>query len=72
MEGFHVIVAVDRGLEDTGRRVNVDVLAASRLDAAIIAEGFVNNALAGNEYAHASAINQITSNRPGPSMAMAA
>ena len=73
MEGYNVVVAVARGLEDTGRSIALDVMATSRLDAAIIAEGFVNYGLGANEYAHARTVNPIaTHNRPGPARAMAA
>ena len=72
MEGYNVIVAVARGIRDTGQRIQVDVVATSRLDAAITAEQLVECGLKADECAHATTVTQLTNNRPGPAMALAA
>ena len=68
---FIVTLAIGTALlHDTGRRMEVKVLAPSRLEAACIAETHANCMVEDNEYVHARKVRSMKS--PGdPSVVMA-
>ena len=72
---FLVTLAVGTAsLHDCGRRLELPVVASSRLDAASIAERNANVAmLPDDQYAYAIRVRPVHSNRftPGPELAMA-
>lgn len=72
---FLVTLAVGTAtLHDCGRRLELPVIASSRLDAASIAERNANVAmLPDDQYAYAIRIKPVRSNRfmPGPELAVA-
>jgi hypothetical protein len=71
MCAFHVMLAVgDVARHDTGRRIHVDVVAGSKLDAAVIAEDFAALGLRDGEYPHAVHVRTVGGRTP-PACAMA-
>ena len=62
---YLVILAIGTAaLHDTGRRLEMPVMAPNRLDAACIAERNGNVIVADNEYCHAKSIRRVRSNHP--------
>lgn len=71
---YLVILAIGTAaLHDTGRRLEMPVVAASPLDAAVTAENAGNTVVADEEYVHSVSVRPVRSNRftPGPELAMA-
>ena len=71
---FVTLAAGTASLHDCGRRLELPVLASSRLDAASIAERNANVAmLPDDQYAYAIRVRPIRSDRftPGPELAVA-
>jgi hypothetical protein len=57
---------------DTGRRIHVDVLAPSKLDAAVTAEDFAALGLSDGEYPHAVHVRTVGGPTPPIACAIAA
>lgn len=75
-KAYLVILAIGTAaLHDTGRRLEMPVMAPSKLDAACIAERNGNVAVGDCEYVHAVSVRPIRTNRfaftPGPELAVA-
>jgi len=69
---YHVELAVARGARwDTGQRIEVDVLAPSRLDAAIQAESLADRRLSTTEYSHTRNVQLVRETGPA-ALALAA
>ena len=70
---FIVTLAIGTALlHDTGRRMEVKVLAPSRLEAACIAETHANCMVGDHEYVHARTVRALKATPPsGPVVAMA-
>ena len=72
MHAFVVLLAIGTAaLHDTGRRIEIDVIAASKLDAAVIAERNGNCLVDDNEYVYAKRVRAVHTNHPNPGLAMA-
>ena len=60
MNKYRVLLAVARGAcLDIGRCIRMTVLAPSRLDAAVMAEGLADTVLGDREYSHAKRVDWI-------------
>ena len=60
MNKYRVLLAVARGAcLDIGRSIRMTVLAPSRLDAAVMAEGLADAGLEDREYSHAKRVDWI-------------
>ena len=60
MCAYQVTLAVGSARRhDTGRRIRMDVLARTRLDAAVIAETSTNQNLSDTEYAYAKGVRCV-------------
>ena len=73
---FLVLLAIGTAaLHDTGRRLEMPVVAPSKLEAAVIAERNGNVMVADNEYVYAKSIRPVRTNHctftPGPELAVA-
>ena len=73
---YLVLLAIGTAaLHDTGRRMEIDVIAPSKLEAAVIAERNGNVMVADNEYVYAKSIRPVRTSHctftPGPELAMA-
>jgi hypothetical protein len=69
---FVVLLAVGCASQhDTGRRLEIDVVAPSKLDAAVIAEATGNQIVAENEYCYVKRVRPIRHTPPKPSLALA-
>ena len=73
---YLVILAIgSAALHDTGRRMEIDVIAPSKLDAAVIAERNGNVMVADDEYVYAKSIRPVRTSHctftPGPELAVA-
>ena len=73
---FLVLLAIGTAaLHDTGRRLEMPVVAPSKLEAAVIAERNGNVMVADNEYVYAKSIRPVRTNHstfmPGPQLAVA-
>lgn len=73
---YLVLLAIGTAaLHDTGRRMEIDVIAPSKLEAAVIAERNGNVMVADNEYVYAKSIRPVRTNHctfmPGPELAVA-
>lgn len=73
---YLVLLAIGTAaLHDTGRRMEIDVIAPSKLEAAVIAERNGNVMVADNEYVYAKSIRPVRTNHctfmPGPKLAVA-
>ena len=69
---YIVLLAIGTAaFHDTGRRLEIDVIAPSKLDAACIAEKTGNQMVADNEYTYAKRVRAIHTNHPTPGLAMA-
>ena len=72
MQAFVVLLAIgSAAVHDSGRRLEIPVLAACKLDAAVIAEQTGNNMVADNEYTYAKRVRAVHTNHPTPGLAMA-
>jgi hypothetical protein len=72
MSGYTVVLAVGRAaVLDIGRRITMQVIAPSRLDAAVFAERLADSALSDVEYAHAKQVTEIPHRAPA-ALALAA
>ena len=59
-KAYLVILAIGTGaLHDTGRRMEIDVIAPSKLDAAVIAERHGNVMVADDEYVYAKSVRSV-------------
>ena len=73
MCAYRVTLAIGNARHhDTGTRIRLDVLARSRLDAAVIAENNTGPSLDENEYCYAKAVSQTGGHPPAAAMALAA
>ncbi len=71
MCAYQVTLAVGNARRhDTGQRIRVDVVAAGKLDAAVIAERVAQPGISEFEYAYAKQIQPVT--RPAAALALAA
>lgn len=71
MCAYQVTLAVGNARRhDTGQRIRVDVVAAGKLDAAVIAERSAQPAISEFEYAYAKQIQPVL--RPAAALALAA
>ena len=75
-KAYLVILAIGTALaHDTGRRLEMPVLAPSKLEAAVIAERNGNVVVGDCEYVHAVSIRPVHTSHftftPGPELAMA-
>ena len=75
-KAYLVILAIGTAaLHDTGRRLEMPVIAPNKLEAAVIAERNGNVLVADNEYVHARSIRPVRTSfftfTPGPALAMA-
>ena len=76
-KAYLVILAIgSAAFHDTGKRLEIPVMAPSPLDAAVIAENTGNiNIVADDEYVHTLSVRPIRTNRfsfaPGPELAVA-
>lgn len=69
---FVVILAIGcASHHDTGRRLEIDVVAESKLDAAVIAEQAGNQMVAENEYVYTKRVRPIRRAPPKPRLIMA-
>ena len=71
---YLVILAIGTAaLHDTGRRMEIDVIAPSKLDAAVIAERNGNVMVADDEYVYAKSIRPVRTGHfsHGPELAVA-
>jgi len=73
---YLVLLAIGTAaLHDTGRRMEIDVVAPSKLEAAVIAERNGNVMVADNEYVYAKSIRPVRTSHctftPGPELAVA-
>lgn len=73
---YLVLLAIGTAaLHDTGRRMEIDVIAPSKLEAAVIAERNGNVMVADNEYVYAKSIRPVRTSHctftPGPELAVA-
>ena len=72
MHSYIVTLAIACGAcLDTGGRLNMRVVAPSRLDAAVTAERLADQALSDVEYTHARSVRQLPRHEPA-AMALAA
>ena len=72
MHAYIVLLAIGTAaFHDTGRRIEIDVIAASKLDAAVIAERNGNCLVEDNEYVYTKRVRAVHTNHPTPSLAMA-
>ena len=71
MCAYQVTLAVGNARRhDTGQRIRVDVVAGTKLDAAVIAETSANRTVTEFEYAYAKRVHPVS--KPAPALAMAA
>ena len=64
MNPYVVLLAIGTALaHDTGRRLEIPVVASSRLDAAVIAERNGNCVVADEEYCYAKAVRPVRTSR---------
>ena len=73
---YLVLLAIGTAaLHDTGRRMEIDVIAPSKLEAAVIAERNGNVMVADDEYVYAKSIRPVRTSHctftPGPELAVA-
>lgn len=72
MHAYIVLLAIGTAaFHDTGRRIEIDVIASSKLDAAVIAEKTGNVMVGDDEYVYAKRVRAIHTNHPTPGLAMA-
>ena len=72
MHAYIVLLAIGTAaFHDTGRRIEIDVIAPSKLDAAVIAEKTGNVMVGDDEYVYAKRVRAIHTNHPNPGLAMA-
>lgn len=73
MSAFHVLLAVGNSQHhDTGQRIQMDVLAPSKSDAAMIAEELGGYRIQPTEYIYAKRIREVGDWPFAPTMALAA
>ena len=73
MSIFHVLLAVGcAACHDTGQRIQMDVLAPSKSDAAMIAENLGGYRIQPDEYIYATRIREAGGSPFAPAMALAA
>jgi len=73
MCAYHVTLAVGNAARhDTGRRIQMDVLAPCKSDAALIAEQLAELSIATTEYAYTKHIRSAGGEPPAMAMAVAA
>ena len=73
MHAYIVLLAIGTAaFHDTGRRLEIDVIAPSKLDAVCIAENTGNNMVAENEYVYVKNVRPVRFTPPKPAMALAA
>lgn len=73
---FLVLLAIGTAaLHDTGRRLEMPVIAPNKLEACVIAERNGNVLVRDDEYCHAKSVRTVRTNRctfmPGPELAVA-
>lgn len=67
MHAYIVLLAIGTAaFHDTGRRLEIDVVASSKLDAAVIAESTGNQMVGDDEYVYAKRVRAIRSTGPSP------
>lgn len=76
MTGYKVLLAVGcAARHDLGRRIEIEVIAPSRLDAAVIGEAHGNCMVSDTEYVHAVSVYPVRTSHctftPGPELAVA-
>ena len=72
MHAYIVLLAIGTAaFHDTGRRIEIDVIAPSKLDAAVIAEKTGNVMVGDDEYVYTKRVRAIHTSHPTPGLAMA-
>lgn len=67
MHAYIVLLAIGTAaFHDTGRRLEIDVIAPSKLDAALIAESAGNLLVGDHEYVYAKRIRAVRTTNPNP------
>jgi len=73
MHAYIVLLAIGTAaFHDSGRRLEIDVIAPSKLDAAVIAEKTGNIMVSDEEYVYVKNVREVrTTKHPTPGLAMA-
>lgn len=75
MHAYIVLLAIGTAaFHDSGRRLEIDVIAPSKLDAAVIAESTANKMVEDTEYCYVKQVRALRTkpDKPAQSMALAA